>query len=217
MAEKDELPSYLKGVDKKLIRKKEHPAVRAVRHVAHHARRAVQAVKQRTAERAAKKPAVVHAAKRAAPKQKRTLGDLWDEVTEGPFGTIVYVLLGILIALAANQALMPVLHTDTPIVAVFSGSMVPTMEKGDLVIVQGGTEIKVGDIVVFDSPVYNYPVIHRVMGITADGITTKGDHNSVQDNWVIPVDKIHGKAIMRIPYVGWVKVGVYEALGMVKE
>jgi signal peptidase len=158
------------------------------------------------------KHATVHRAK-ALPK--RTLGERWDDLTEGPFGTIVYIFLGFLIALAVNEGLKPVLVTDTPVVAVFSESMLPTFEKGDMIIVQGGTQINVGDIVVYDAPSYKYPIIHRVISVSEEGITTKGDHNSAADPWVTPASKVHGKAILRIPYLGWVKVGSYELLNLV--
>lgn len=150
-----------------------------------------------------------------AAKAKKSLGKKWDELTEGPFGTLVYIFLGILIALAVNEGLKPILVTDTPVVAVFSESMVPTYEKGDMIIVQGGTEIKAGDIVVFDAPGYKYPIIHRVINVSGEGVTTKGDHNPAADPWVTPVSKVHGKAVLKLPYLGWVKVGAYELLGFV--
>jgi len=34
-----------------------------------------------------------------------------------------------------------------------------------------------GDIVVYDSSLYKYPIIHRVIEISSDGISTKGDNN----------------------------------------
>src|SRR5512137_2403134 len=80
--------------------------------------------------------------KSAPRKGKKTLSEKWDDLTEGPFGTVLYIVLGFLIALAVNEGLKPVLVTDTPVVAVFSESMVPTLEKGDLVVVRGGEEIK---------------------------------------------------------------------------
>jgi len=207
MAEK-ELPDYLKKVDKTLLQKKEtkkaqvkaeHPVKHAAKRAAHHVKEAVRNIKH---------------GKRPAQKRK-SLGETWDELTEGPIGTVVYIILGFLIAMAVNEGLKPILLTDMPVVAVFSESMVPTFEKGDLIIVQGGVPIKQGDIVVYDAPVYKYPIIHRVMSTSAEGITTKGDHNSAADPWLTPVSKVHGKAVMRIPYLGWVKVGSYEIMGLV--
>jgi len=155
--------------------------------------------------------------KRTAARKKpgKTLGKKWDDLTEGPFGTVIYIILGFLIAVAVQEGLKPILHTDTPVVAVFSESMVPTFEKGDLIFVQGGGEVKTGDIIVFDSSYYKYPIIHRVISTSEEGVRTKGDHNSAADPWVITSDKIKGKTVLRIPYLGWVKVGVYELLKLV--
>jgi signal peptidase len=213
--DKEELPSYLKGVDKKLIGKEEHPAARVARHAAHHAKRAVQAVKRVAVRRPVYAPKRQARPERPVKTVKKSWGERWDDLTDGPFGTLIYIALGILIALAVNEGLKPILLTDTPVVAVFSESMLPTFEKGDMIIVQGGTTIKAGDIVVYDAPVYKYPIIHRVINVTDAGVVTKGDNNASPDPWVTPKDKIHGKAIMRIPYLGWVKVETYELMGLV--
>jgi signal peptidase len=202
-----DMHSYLKDAGRTLIKKGEHPARRAAGHIAHHARRAAHAVRHVAARKTSYAP-------KKQTNPARSWGDRWDDLTEGPFGTLIYVALGIMIAVAVNEGLKPILQTDTPVVAVFSESMVPAFEKGDMVIVQGGTLINAGDIVVYDAPVYKYPIIHRVISITEAGVVTKGDHNASPDPWVTPTDKIHGKAIMRIPYLGWVKVETYELMGL---
>jgi signal peptidase len=135
----------------------------------------------------------------------------WDQYTEGPFGIIIYLFLGFVIAYGANITLGIVLNTKTPVVAVFSDSMDPTFYKGDMIIVYGDKNIKVGDIVVFDSPdtSFSYPIIHRVVEIKDDGVVTKGDNNAVSDEgrWgVVPFSKIYGKAVLKIPLLGWVKI-----------
>jgi signal peptidase len=138
----------------------------------------------------------------------------WDHYTEGPAGTAIYIILGFMIALVVNEALKPALATDTPVVAVFSESMLPTFYKGDMIIVQGEPNYNVGDIVVYDSPVYKYPIIHRVIEIKPDGLVTKGDNNRAPDPWVTPESSVHGKALLRIPLLGWVKVGAYQLMGL---
>ncbi len=133
----------------------------------------------------------------------------------GPYGTFFYILLGFFIAFAANVVLGYALKTDTPVVAVFSESMVPTYLKGDMIVIQGTQDVKVGDIVVYDSPLYKYPIIHRIIEVSDAGVKTKGDNNRIADPWTTPLDKVRGKAIFRIPFLGWVKVGAYELLGAV--
>ena len=90
--------------------------------------------------------------------------------------------------------------------------------KGDVMIIYNpGTEkIKVGDVIVFDSLFLKYPVIHRVVNKTKinDSIVfeTKGDHNANQnpDEYFINSKRIHGKAVFRIPYLGYPKIWLFE-------
>ena len=141
----------------------------------------------------------------------------WDKYTEGWFGVIIYLFLGFVIAYGVNSALGFALNTKTPVVAVFSDSMDPIFYKGDMVIVYGEKNIKLGDIVVFDSPTESYPIIHRVVQIKNGGIVSKGDNNAVSDEgrWgAIPFDKIYGKAFLKIPLLGWVKILFVEFTGI---
>lgn len=79
--------------------------------------------------------------------------------------------------------------------------------KGDIMILTGTKNIDIGDVVVYNSN-YQYPIIHRVVGkqlTTTDYIyTTKGDNNVVQDPR--PVTKTIGKAVFRIPFLGYTKI-----------
>ena len=141
----------------------------------------------------------------------------WDKYTEGWFGVLVYLFLGFVIAYGVNIILGITLRTETPVVAVFSNSMVPTFYRGDMIIVYGEENLKVGDVVVFDSPDKKYPIIHRVHEVKDGGIITKGDNVASTDEgrWgVISFDKIHGKAFLKIPILGWVKILFVEFTGL---
>lgn len=147
----------------------------------------------------------------------RKIKKKWNKYTEGWFGIVVYLFLGFVIAYGVNFLLGAVLQTKTPVVAVFSNSMVPTFYRGDMILVFGEKNVKVGDVVVFDSPDKKYPIIHRVYEIKDGGIVTKGDNNPSTDEgrWsVIPLDKIYGKAFLKIPILGWVKMLFVELTGI---
>lgn len=131
--------------------------------------------------------------------------------------TLGYVVLGIVLAFAANQGLAFALSTDMPMVAVESNSMIPTFYKGDILILQGvpASELDIGDVIVFMPPGKATPVVHRVIGLNPDGtVQTKGDANSGQ----LPFEKsisatqIHGRSIATIPYLGWIKIGATEVI-----
>jgi signal peptidase I len=87
---------------------------------------------------------------------------------------------------------------------------------GDIMVLRGTKpeNIKVGDTIVYLSRTASYPIIHRVVEINKGqsySFTTKGDHNSGQD---APVNEnqLIGKAILRIPLLGWIKIGFVKLL-----
>lgn len=88
------------------------------------------------------------------------------------------------------------------------------IDKGDIIIVYGRNKesFRIGDVIVFDANQAK-PIIHRIIKIS-DSISTKGDNNieqlSVEKN--ISYDKIIGKAVFKIPKVGWAKLVFVEAL-----
>jgi signal peptidase len=81
---------------------------------------------------------------------------------------------------------------------VLSGSMVPTFQKGDLVLMQSlDLKAKVGDIIMFPMYGFKEPITHRVVAITGEGdIITKGDANPATDSGGFPPDRIMGKAVL---------------------
>ena len=121
---------------------------------------------------------------------------------------ILTIAIPILSVIAIYFGLQLALATTTPIVAVASGSMNPTLEVGDLIIVQGipPADIQIGDIIVFDSP-QGIRTIHRVTRTqTLDGtiqFKTKGDANPNEDLHWISEQNVHGRVLYRIPYLGW--------------
>ena len=80
--------------------------------------------------------------------------------------------------------------------------------RGDIMILRGTNKLEVGDVVVFmRNDGAQVPVIHRIVvidGRNRINYSTKGDNNYDRDPWT--VDKILGKAILRIPYLGYVKI-----------
>ena len=131
----------------------------------------------------------------------------------GTKGTIIYIVIGVVIALAVNQGLALLLSTDLPIVAVESDSMVPTFAKGDILVLQGASPdmIAVGDIIVFSPPGQRVPVVHRVIARNPDGtFQTKGDANDRQLPYETDIqpNEVHGRMLFVIPILGWVKLSV---------
>lgn len=74
---------------------------------------------------------------------------------------------------------------------VLTGSMEPTIMTDDLIFVRAETEFEVDDIVVYQSG--RMMVVHRIVDIDGDVVTTQGDANNVADE---PVDKSLVKGVV---------------------
>ncbi len=120
---------------------------------------------------------------------------------------ILLIILGFILGLniymlnakvvGSNQMPMPF---GIGMATVQTGSMEPTLHKGDLLFVKGKTELNVGDIVVYQSE--GILVVHRIVDIEGNLITTKGDANNVSDE-PFNSEHIKGKVVFKIPSVGY--------------
>lgn len=79
------------------------------------------------------------------------------------------------------------------------------LNKGDIIIVWGKSDYKIGDTIIFNAGT-QHPLIHRL--IFQNPLATKGDHNSDQLSIEksISEDAVIGKGIARIPFIGWIKL-----------
>lgn len=168
-------------------------------------------------------------------KVKGKAGKVWETLNTGWTGAIFYCFLGIIVAFSVHQVSGLALGTGLPIVTVSSPSMVPTLNVGDIVIIKGEETYQVDDIIVFQGWESD-PIIHRAVAsaegnevkklegwneLTDKYIAemaynrgkiyiTKGDNNPKCDQCAsrMPVQEssVYGKAVGRIPYLGWVKI-----------
>lgn len=96
---------------------------------------------------------------------------------------------------------------------IYSGSMRPTFEVGDIVIVakKNPRLLTVGDVISFRVEDSLIPTIHRVIAVKSTGVDrkfiTKGDDNNNPDDPVMP-EQVMGKVVMVIPRLGWVSIAV---------
>lgn len=103
-------------------------------------------------------------------------------------GLILTAVLSIMFLLAAKAVFFT---------AVASGSMYPTYNKDDLVLMQNIDGIYMpGDIIMFKRPDTSLPVTHRITSITEEGIRTAGDATGQTDWWEVKKEDILGKAIL---------------------
>ena len=81
---------------------------------------------------------------------------------------------------------------------VLSGSMESRLSVDDLVIIKATDNYKVNDIVLFQDG--NSLVIHRIIEIDGDTVTTKGDANNVADE---PINKSQIKGVLVYDIAGF--------------
>jgi len=126
-------------------------------------------------------------------------------------------------ALMIWKTLILVTGSESPVVVVLSGSMDPTMSRGDILVLWMPEQIKPGDIIVFQIKEREVPIIHRAIEEhrAEDGsvkILTKGDHNQVHDAhgiyayqqlWLERSD-IMGKAWFFVPQAGYITIWINE-------
>jgi len=150
-----------------------------------------------------------------------------------------YIFGGAFAALTLKFILGIFLSTSVPGVSVLSGSMIHDenievnhyqwLEKnmgynrsyinswpikdgflvGDLPIVQGSNDYKIGDVIVYDVTAQSIPIIHRIIKINSDGTyMTKGDHNYglLPFEYAVRREQVKGRVIFIIPKLGYFKV-----------
>jgi len=119
-------------------------------------------------------------------------------------GWIITTILAVLI-IWFSMGLFP-LHPTT----IVSGSMRPTLDAGDVVIVAKAPAdiVNQGDIIQFRKE--KVTVMHRVVDIqeTEDSkfFITKGDANKNPDSDPVVPEQVVGKVVFRIPKIGWVAI-----------
>ena len=82
---------------------------------------------------------------------------------------------------------------------VLSGSMEPTLMVDDLIIVKAEESYEVGDVVVYQNG--KMLVVHRIVDMDAETVTTRGDANNVNDA-AVSLAQVKGKVIAHVPQVG---------------
>lgn len=147
-----------------------------------------------------------------------------------------FLLLGFLY-FAYQGILMLVFNSETPLMPVISDSMKhhdeswrevyelrgenthrfpiqKGFERGDLVVVRGvssPSEIKVGDVVVYQRNPNMIPVVHRILAILENGkfFVPKGDANPSPDS-PISFEMVRGKVVGVVPNLGWLSLSLWK-------
>jgi signal peptidase I len=131
---------------------------------------------------------------------------------------LTYVLI-IVVIIGGAQLVVGSALGSSPVYVVVSKSMVPTLQIGDLVITEKVpfSSIHVGQVIVYAKPdsfgqCNGETIVHRVVAITSQGLTTQGDDrltNPSPDPWSpIPAACVKGVVVLAIPYLGLVSMAI---------
>ena len=128
---------------------------------------------------------------------------------------VVIIIIGIIMAQHLN--------------VVVSGSMEPVFYRGDVVVIEKSnflgfqeinpSDLKVGDIIIYQATWFPEPVIHRIVNIekNSDGktyFTTKGDNNPRPDPALVSPSQVQAKVIsisnrpIVIPQIGYITLWI---------
>lgn len=145
-------------------------------------------------------------------------------------GTVLCIILVPILIINCTLIAKSVLNKDDvpsvggymPLI-VLTDSMYPTIESGDLIIchTEDAENIQVGDIISFFDPAGNGTsiVTHRVLEVTEqDGeiaFKTKGDGNNVEDQMLVPAEKLVSVYQTRIPGAGNVAMFMQTTPGLI--
>ena len=89
-------------------------------------------------------------------------------------------------------------------------------DKGDVMVLGRWDDAEPGDTLVYFSGSHSYPIIHRVIYINEEENTYqfKGDNNDGPDPSLVDEEQMLGKALLRIPKIGWIKIWFTEFTGI---
>jgi signal peptidase I, archaeal type len=128
---------------------------------------------------------------------------------------VIIILVGIVLAQHLN--------------VVVSGSMEPVFYRGDVVVIEktnflgiqeiNPSDLKVGDIIIYQATWFPEPVIHRIINIQtgSDGqmyYVTKGDNNPKPDPSLVSTSQVQAKVVslgdqpLIIPKIGYITLWI---------
>lgn len=122
---------------------------------------------------------------------------------------LTYFIYGIVIIFAFLAISAKFSFFGIRMLVVKSGSMEPTIKTGSLVVDKSAGEYAIGDIVTYKgrenlSETTTHRIIDKENQENIELFTTQGDANGSPDSEKVTQDRILGKVIFKIPYMGYV-------------
>jgi signal peptidase I len=99
-----------------------------------------------------------------------------------------------------------------------TGSMTPTLDIGDLVVVHSVSydSLQIGDVIVYRPPIAGggcqaEDIVHRIVNITSEGLITQGDNRASNSNPIpdepyewppVTPECVEGMVVVALPFLG---------------
>ena len=105
---------------------------------------------------------------------------------------------------------------DTLYEPVYTGSMEPAIPVGGLVVIKpvDPETLREGDIICFRFS-ESTSVTHRIVNVTDEGFTTKGDANEDPDQGIVEKENVIGKVVFIVPFIGYLGYFVRTPIGFI--
>lgn len=111
---------------------------------------------------------------------------------------VIFISIYLLLVLLTGSSIpVRIVAIDMPVW--YKNSMYPAFITGDIIIVQrvNPSDLKVGDVIVFNRPYSDAPIVHRIIQIiNEDGVLefrVKGDFNQIPDFYLVKEGDVLGK------------------------
>ncbi|MGH1489367.1 MAG: signal peptidase I [Acidimicrobiales bacterium] len=121
--------------------------------------------------------------------------------------SVTTVLL--LLAWVVAPTVVPGWHST----AVISGSMGPSIERGDIVVLRPASEppLPVDTVIRYDSDDGAASILHRIVSadLELEAYVTRGDANADHDSGLVPFDAVDGVGTFLIPIMGYPLLWIY--------
>jgi len=119
----------------------------------------------------------------------------------------IFVAFIVIVAVLLIGSVLPI-PGNYKVMTVISGSMVPAIKMGSVVIVKPENDYKIGEIITFGPySKTKSPTTHRIYDIKVEGgnpvYITKGDANNAPDDREVQKRDVVGKVLFSVPYMGY--------------
>jgi signal peptidase I len=91
---------------------------------------------------------------------------------------------------------------STSFTATVGTSMEPMFHKGDLAVTRQASSYRVGDVALYQSPVFHRPVLHRIVAVEHGHYFFKGDNNEFVDPGYVTRHELLGKLAFHVAGAG---------------